>query len=81
MSEGTAKARIVWVDRRPRPDGGVVCEVIYEVDAEPDLLRQIEVPEKSLYDGATRGDAIEVVGGERIVPIGRQSTEKKESER
>jgi hypothetical protein len=52
-------ASILWVEQRDTKSGRV-CEVVYEVGSEPDMLRQIEVAEADLYAGARRGDTVAI---------------------
>jgi hypothetical protein len=52
-------ASILWIEQRDT-ESGRVCEVVYEVGSEPDMLRQIEVAENDLYLGAKRGDSVTI---------------------
>jgi hypothetical protein len=52
-------ASILWIEQR-QTNAGRICEVVYEVGSEADMLRQIEVAEADIYDGARRGDSIAI---------------------
>lgn len=52
-------ASIVWVEQR-QTKAGRICEIVYEVGSEPDMLRQIEVAEAGIYGGARRGDPVAI---------------------
>jgi hypothetical protein len=52
------EASIVWIRSKRTAEGQIVKEVIYERHDEPDLLRELEVPEGALYSGAVRGDTV-----------------------
>jgi hypothetical protein len=52
-------ASILWIEQR-QTNAGRICEVVYEVGSEADMLRQIEVAEADIYDGARRGDPIAI---------------------
>lgn len=61
------KAAIRWIENKQAADGTAVCELIYELDEEPDSLRQMEVPQAALYAGIRRGDAVLVDPGAKQV--------------
>jgi hypothetical protein len=54
---GWQKAALHWVEEKPA-DGGPVCELIYELDEEPDSLRRMVVPKADLFEGIRRGARI-----------------------
>lgn len=54
MNSKKVEATIVWIDRG-RPEEGLV-EVIYEVDDDPDLLRQVVAREEDVDQSLKKGD-------------------------
>jgi hypothetical protein len=63
---GWLKACVVWIDEKFGADGPMK-EVIYELQDDPDLLRQVTVPASALYAEAKRGDKILVQPGDRLI--------------
>lgn len=57
-SEGWLRASIVWIDEKPGANSGTIKEVIYELQDDPDMLRQVNLPAQALYVSAKRGDKI-----------------------
>ena len=51
---------ILWIEQRRTGNGGQVCEVIYELEGEPDSLRQMEIAAGDLYAGARRGQSVAI---------------------
>ena len=52
------KASLQWIENKRNADGVGTCELIYELDEEPDSFRQIEVLKDDLYPEIRRGDSI-----------------------
>jgi hypothetical protein len=55
---GEVLASIVWISSKRDAQGRITKGIVYEPHDEPDLLRELELPEEQLYPGATRGDAV-----------------------
>lgn len=60
-------ASIVWIASKRNSDGTALTEIIYELHDEPDLLRQMQLPESAVYAGAVRGDAVLVSEAARSI--------------
>ncbi len=55
---GWLEASIIWIEPKPDSTGAMAKEIIYEVNADPDIFRQIVVTDEFLFSGAKRGDSI-----------------------
>jgi hypothetical protein len=51
---------ILWVEKKQAADGSNVCEIIYELDREPDTLRQMQLPQAAAGCALRRGQAVTV---------------------
>lgn len=64
MSDGTPDGwepgTLVWVERKSSDSDGAIYEVIYELESDPDLLRQARVHERHLDPEARRREPIVV---------------------
>jgi hypothetical protein len=52
------KAEIRWIEEKTSADGSLVCELIYELDEEPDSLRQVSIPKAAVAAEIRRGAAV-----------------------
>lgn len=58
LHEGWKAGTLVWVERRPSPAGHDVFNVVYELDDEPDILREADLGEADFAPDARRRDPI-----------------------
>jgi len=58
QSEKWEKAKVIWVSRTIGDKEKI--EVIFELDDDPDNLKQIEISEKQLQQELRKGDEIEI---------------------
>lgn len=74
--EGWKTGRLVWVERRPSPAGRDSFNVIYELDDEPDILREADLSEADLAPGVRRRDPILVDDRGASIVIRKPSSEE-----
>lgn len=55
---GWAPATLVWLERKSSDQDGAIYEVIFELESDPDLLRQANVHEANLDPHARRREPI-----------------------
>ena len=60
MSEEWSNGKIIWITPRPGPEGSTSWEVIYELEDDPENLKQILLPQAGLYPDAKKGDRMRI---------------------
>lgn len=66
MSEQWHAAQLVWVTPKTNSDGARAYEVIYEMDEDPDNLKQGLVDGHDIYEDAKRHDRVHIMEGETL---------------
>lgn len=64
--------KIVWISEKIEKNRTKSYEVVYELDDDPDLLKEVLVDEAAIYENARKGDRIRIAT-EPTVRVVRES--------